>query len=273
MDDISDIRKSYNLNWDREDDRLQRHQLERDITWRYLEKYLPRPGAKIIEIGAATGRYTVELARRGYNVLAIELASELVARAKERISQLGFNDRVNFQTADARMLPGVPENTFDVALLMGPLYHLVFQEDRLMAIKKVHECLKPGGIIFSAWVSRHGVIGNILKVRPNFIEDQKNVDSFLQQGIDTDDYRNSEQGSRFYRATISEIAPIHELAGFRTLIIAGVEPAISADDESYNRLTGETRKLWLDLLFKISGEPSMLASSRHLLYIGKKPIR
>jgi len=58
--------------------------------------------------------------------------------------------------------------------------------------------------------------------------------------------------------------------GFQTLILAGIEPGISADDESYNRLEGKRRQLWLDLLFRISTVPSTLGASRHLLYIGQK---
>jgi len=69
---------------------------------------------------------------------------------------------------------------------------------------------------------------------------------------------------------MDEIAPMHESVGFRTLAIAGVEP-ISADDESYNTLDGKQRDLWLDLLFEISAAPSMVASSRHPLYIGQRP--
>jgi hypothetical protein len=49
-----------------------------------------------------------------------------------------------------------------------------------------------------------------------------------------------------------------------------VDPAISADDESYNRLQGRQRQLWLDLLYEISTEKSIIGASRHLLYIGKK---
>jgi hypothetical protein len=50
-----------------------------------------------------------------------------------------------------------------------------------------------------------------------------------------------------------------------------VEPAISADDESYNRLEGQQRQLWLDLLYEISAEGSIVGASRHLLYVGRKP--
>ena len=77
-------------------------------------------------------------------------------------------------------------------------------------------------------------------------------------------------GFRGYFARLDEIALLHENVGFHTLKIAGVEPAISADDESYNTLEGKQKDLWLDLLFEISAEQSIVASSRHILYIGRK---
>ena len=78
-------------------------------------------------------------------------------------------------------------------------------------------------------------------------------------------------GFRGYYVRQEEIAPMHERVGFRTLKIAGVEPATSANDESYNTLKGKQRDLWLNLLFEISAEQSMVASSRHILYIGQRP--
>ena len=63
-DDVRDIGEFYSSNPDGEHGRLAQHQLEYDLTWRYLREYLPAQGA-ILEVGAATGRYTLELARRG----------------------------------------------------------------------------------------------------------------------------------------------------------------------------------------------------------------
>ena len=134
MDDISDIQEMYNAAWDREDDRLHRHQLEHDMTWRYLDKYLPPPGSSLLEVGAATGRYTLELAQRGYKVLAIDLAPELVVRARVRAIKAVFSDRIKFQVGDVRTLTNVPEEAYDGALVMGPLYHLVLREDRLIEV-------------------------------------------------------------------------------------------------------------------------------------------
>jgi S-adenosylmethionine-dependent methyltransferase len=270
VDDITDIREMYNASWDREDDRLLRHQLEHDITWRYLEKYLPVPGAKILEIGAATGRYTMELARRGYNVLAIDIAAELMTGAKGRIDDLGLGNRVEFRVGDIRTCGGVTESSFEAALVMGPLYHLVFQEERELVLNRVFQSLKPGGVVFSAWISRFGILGNLMREKPDLVLRKEEMSSLMELGRDRDRFY-TKGNFRGYYARADEIGPIHEKAGFRTLAVAGAEPAISADDASYNCLEGERRQLWLDLLFKLSAEPSMVASSRHMLYLGEKP--
>ena len=76
FDDISDIAQFYDGNPDGEHGRLEQHQLEYDLTWRYLDQYLP-PHGTILEVGAATGRYTLELARRGYAVTAVDLSAAL----------------------------------------------------------------------------------------------------------------------------------------------------------------------------------------------------
>jgi S-adenosylmethionine-dependent methyltransferase len=270
MDDISDIQAMYNAAWDNEDDRLHRHQLEHDMTWRYLEKYLPPPGSSLLEVGAATGRYTLQLAQRGYKVLAIDLSPEMVAGARARAIEAGLDDRIEFRVGDARTLTNIPEEAYDGVLLMGPLYHLVLREDRLLALNNIYKSLKKGGIIFSSWISRFGIFGELIKSAPDIVRRKDVMLSVLERGRDPDWYRSHAGSFRGYFAVVGEIAPIHQEIGFQTLSLAGVEPAISADDASYNILEGEQRRLWLDVLFRLSVEPDMIASSRHLLYVGKK---
>ena len=84
MDDLTDVREMYNAAWGAESTRLQRHRLEADITWRYLDRYLP-PGGRILDIGfgtGATGAYPFPLVKRGYRITAVDLAEEFVTRCK-----------------------------------------------------------------------------------------------------------------------------------------------------------------------------------------------
>jgi SAM-dependent methyltransferase len=175
---------------------------------------------------------------------------------------------VQLVVADARDLSEVTEKRFDAVLLMGPLYHLVVEADRKLALKEAFDRLRAGGIIFSSFIGRFGIMGDLIKNVPAWIEEQAEVRSLPERGKRPDD--SPRGGFRGYFAQAYEIAPLHEAMGFETLVVAGVEPAISADDESYNKLQGKQRQLWLDLLYEISTEKSIIGASRHLLYIGKK---
>ncbi len=267
IDDLSDIAAFYNSDPQREHARLEEHQLEYELTWRYLDRYLPAHGS-ILEVGAATGRYTLELARRGYALTAVDFSSALIEKCRQRLAGAGLERQVQLVLADARDLSPVAASGFDAVLLMGPLYHLIEAADRQMALKAAFDRLKPGALIFSAFLSRFGVLSDLLKNNPSWIEDQAEVRSLLERGKRPDGRPRG--GFRGYFAQISEIAPLHEALGFETITLVGVEPAIAADDEAYNRLQGAQRQLWLDLLFELGAEPSIIAASRHLLYIGRK---
>lgn len=266
-DDISDIQAFYNDYVERENGRLERHQLERDITWRYLDKYLPSRG-KILEIGAGTGAYTVPLARRGYTITAVDFSPKLMDVCKKRVAEEGLEEKVTCLVADARNIADVASSNFDAVLLMGPLYHLVLEEDRKTALKESINRLKTGGIIFSTFISRFGIWGDVMKKVPQMIEAQADVQSVIRRGRDSDN-PSPEISFRAYFATVSEAKALHQKAGFKTLALAGIEPAGGAD-EIYNSLQGTRRQLWLDLLFSISTEKSIIGASNHLLYIGVK---
>lgn len=266
-DDVRDIVAYYNNAAENEHGRLERHQLEYDLTWCYFDRYLPAQGA-ILEVGAATGRYTLPLAKRGYRITAVDMSAGELALCRQNLANAGLEGQVRLVEADARDLSAVTEQGFDAALLMGPLYHLIVEADRKQALQEVYDRLRPGGTLFSAFISRFGIMGDLIKNVTAWIEDQAEVHSLLEKGHDVE--REVHSGFRGYFAKVSEIAPLHEALGFRTLALAGVEPGISADDESYNRLEGTQRQLWLELLYEISAEPSILGASRHLLYVGRK---
>ena len=267
VDDLADIRELYNAAWDIEDTRLERHRLEADLTWRYLAQHLPTAG-RLLEIGCGTGAYTFALAKRGYRITAVDLAEEFVARCKAKAAQLGLGDRIDFRIGDARNLEEVAHGAFDAVLLMGPLYHLVLEADRAAALRSAYRFLRPGGVIFSALISRFGVLADHLKKNPSWIEDREWVRSVMEHGHRPDSAPRG--GFRGYFVRPEEIAPMHEAVGFRTVRVAGVEPIVSAHDEAYNNLPDKKRAQWLDLLFEVSTEPSIIGMSIHLLYVGRR---
>lgn len=266
QDDLSDIVAFYDGVYD-EDARLDRHQLEYDLTWRYLTRYLP-PAGSILEIGAATGRYTLALCQRGYTLTAVDLSAASLERCQERLAAAGFDQQVAFVVADARDLSAVPTGPFDAVLIMGPLYHLVLTEDRWEAVRQAVDRLRGGGLLVSSHISRLGLLGDLLKRKPEWIERGDVVRSVMDSGRDPEELPRG--GFRGYFAHAAEFRPLHEALGIRTIVLAGVEPAIGADDASYNRLSSPQRDLWLDLLYEVSADETTVGASRHLLYIGRK---
>ncbi|MHB9033613.1 MAG: class I SAM-dependent methyltransferase [Anaerolineae bacterium] len=268
QDDISDIRAFYDTNPLRENERLEENQLEFDMTWRYLMETLP-PAGRLLELGAASGRYTLPLAKKGHRLTAVDMSAELLKIARAAAERDGLAEKITFCTGEARDLGFLDGNQYDAALVMGPLYHLVYKADRLRVLRQVYELLKPGAPVISTFITRTGIWGELLATGPEIIEDKDEVEWTLREGRDPPDYPPGYFRAYFCRP--EEIAPLHEEAGFRTRLVAALEPCISADDASYNRLEGARRRAWLDLFMRLSTEPSMLGSSRHILYIGFKP--
>ena len=132
-----------------EDGRLrsQHGMVEYLTTMRYVEKYIS-PGMRILEIGAATGRYSHSLAQIGYRVDAIELVEHNIEVFCEHTQQ---GENVTIRQGDARNLHFFPDNTYDVTLLLGPMYHLFTTEDQKRALSEAIRVTKPGGIIFAAY--------------------------------------------------------------------------------------------------------------------------
>ena len=117
-------------------------------TMRYVEKYL-RQGDRILEIGAATGRYSHALARQGYTVDAVELVEHNIEIFRQNTLA---DEKISVVQGNALDLSAFSDDQYDITLLLGPLYHLYYQEDKRQAIREAIRVTKRGGIIFAAYV-------------------------------------------------------------------------------------------------------------------------
>lgn len=132
-----------------EDGRLRsRHgSVEFLTTMRYVEKYL-RPGMKILEIGAGTGRYSHALAGKGYEVEAVELVRHNIDIF---VANTRLGETVRVRQGDARDLSCFPAGQFDLTLLLGPMYHLFTVEEQKLALAEAVRVTKPGGVLCVAY--------------------------------------------------------------------------------------------------------------------------
>lgn len=159
-----------------EDKRLMRRhgQVEYITSMKYIHKYLEilqGENAKdttlqILDIGAGTGRYAVELAKEGHDVTAVEYVKYNLGRlkqnanvAKKECQEAGKEFLLQAYQGDARKLKRFAEDTFDLTLLFGPMYHLYSFEDKLQALTEAKRVTRPGGYILVAYLmNEYGVL-------------------------------------------------------------------------------------------------------------------
>ncbi len=126
---------------------LKRNSVEFLTTLHYIEKYL-NVGNSIIEIGAGTGRYSHYFARKGFSVTAVELSPDNVEKLR---ASTNIGENIDILQGDAVELSAIPSNKYDITLLLGPMYHLYTEEEKLAALSEAIRVTKPGGLVFSAY--------------------------------------------------------------------------------------------------------------------------
>ena len=143
-------------------------------TMRYIEKYIS-PSDRVLEIGAGTGRYSHALARQGYVVDAVELVEHNIEIFNQN-TQPGEN--VTITQGNAMELSSFRENTYNITLLLGPLYHLYSIEDKRQALREAIRVTKPGGVIFAAYVISDGCL-----LDEGFKRGNISVTEYIEKGL------------------------------------------------------------------------------------------
>jgi len=121
---------------------------EVDFLERIFREYAPFPVRRVIDLGCGSGGHSVELARRGYEVLGVDLSEEMIARAREKASGL---TNASFMVADVRKLDFREE--FDAAIaIYGVISYFTSDDELLDFLRSVRRSLRGGGcFVFDTW--------------------------------------------------------------------------------------------------------------------------
>ena len=164
----------YYYNSGKETDRLfvGRSQLERVRTQEIILRYLHKTPSKILDVGGATGFYSFWLNNLGHEVHLVDPVPLYIQEA-ENISKKSERKLASISAGEVRDLE-FASDYFDVALLLGPMYHLTEREERLSALAETRRVLIQGGLLFCVGISRYasmldGYFGNLIK-DPRFVE-------------------------------------------------------------------------------------------------------
>jgi len=177
------VRDYYNSHAENEWNRLELPlcKIEFASTMRLIEKYFPRKG-RICDIGGGPGRYTIELIRRGYEVSLIDLSEEEIQLAHDQLKKLGIlaNQLI---VGDARDLNILESTSFDAALLLGPMYHIVEPVEREGVLQELMRILKPNGIAIIAYLNSWGIMRTGIVDLAQWYEDATKLRSMVNEHI------------------------------------------------------------------------------------------
>lgn len=267
-DEINLIERYYDDNTGNEWNRLERHRTEFAVTMRALSNWLPSAPATILDIGGGPGRYSIELAKRGYDVTLLDLSQRNLDFARSKADEVGvaLQDYVHGNALD---LSRHPKRSFDAVLLMGPLYHLFTLEDRKRAVGEAWRVLRPGSVIFVACITRFAAIREAAATDPEwYVRERGVVERYLETGVLR--VAPEEGFIDHYSFHPTELAPFLEEVGFKTHTLVGIEGVVARHESNINELCGEAWARWVDLNYRLGQDSTLHGASDHLLYVGRK---
>jgi len=265
-----EIAHYYDQQAEKEWERLERHRTEFAVTRRALIEHLPPAPARVLDCGGGPGRYAIELARRGYEVTLFDLSPECLRLAEKKAAEVGLA-LTGYEQGTATDLSRFPDEAFDAVLLLGPLYHLLQEEDRRQALAEVHRVLKPGGFLFAAFISRYAVPRYVAVHEPAWPHEQKErLKMLLTTGRLPRHYEDELEFTAHFDHP-SEVGSLCQSAGFEVLTILGVEGLVDQIETEVNAQSGETWEAWVDLNYRVAPDPSIHGCAAHLLVIAAKP--
>ena len=267
-DDIDTIRQHY--EGIREEDRLTtgHHELELVRTRQILRRHLPPAPASIIDIGGGTGVHAAWLAEAGYQVHVVDLTPRHVELVTRLLGERGATAAVG----DARQLDA-GNASYDAALLLGPLYHLVDRDDRLQALREARRVVKPGGVVAVAAINRFASLFDGLARGFLFdAEFREIVGGDLRDGH----HRNVQNRPHWFTTAFfhhpGELAKELVDAGLDLEELVGVEGMAEWMPHLETQWsTREGRQVIVEAAQGIEAEPTLLGLSAHLLAVGRRP--
>lgn len=249
---LSNIEKHYNKH--PEDLRLLRRHgiVEFETTMHHLRRFL-NPGAQLLDIGAGTGRYTSALMAEGYEVKAVELVKRNIQVFLDR------EPTANVVQGDARNMPFIPTASADITLLLGPLYHLIGDEEKLKALIEAKRVTKPGGLIFVAYLmNEYSIL--------SYCFDEDRIGDLLERGLVDNKFHIQAHPDELYDyVRIDDINRLDEAAGLERVTIFSPDGASDYMRTRLNRMSEETFAHFIEYQKIISERADLIGAGSHVV--------
>ena len=233
------------------------HSVEYLTTKRYIDKYLKK-GDRILEVGAGTGAYSLYYASLGYKVNAIEFVPGNLNTLKSKIT----NDmNILAEQGDALDLSRFADETFDVTMVLGPLYHLYTEEDKKRTIEEAIRVTKKNGIIYLAYLTSDSV----------FVSYCLKKHHLLDKDLYDDNYKLKDDPKEIFSVSyIDEFNDIMSNYNVEYLHSVATDGITAALRDYVNELNQEEFNVWLNYHYSTCEKRELQGYSNHMLYVCRK---
>jgi 2-polyprenyl-3-methyl-5-hydroxy-6-metoxy-1,4-benzoquinol methylase len=244
------------------------HRLEFETTLHYLDKYLPSHGL-ILDAGGGPGRYTLELTKKGYEVVLLDATQANLDFATRQIKRHGLQDKVKEIICGSIVdLSRFRDGSFDAVMCTGgPLSHVLDPHDRQRAISQLVRVVKPKAPIFVSVIGRFGVMLEIL------IYGQFEIEMPHFQLIrETGDYMGERGFTACHFYLPEELLAEFTREDVQIMEMVGLEGINSQHVKEFNMLAKDEKrfKIWLETHYQTCTHPGAVAISEHMLIVCRK---
>lgn len=239
--------------------------LEMVRTQELLRRHLPQAPAQVLDVGGGPGAHARWLIEDGYAVHLVDPVPRHIEQAKQTGATV--------ELGDARKLTA-NEASYDVVLLLGPLYHLPERSGRDHALAEAYRVLKPGGLIAAAGINRYASLFEHTAFAHLHKEPlQKSIGAILATQI----HDGKKTFTTAYFHSGEQLRDEVAAAGFTHAEVFGIEGPAWSLLAATERHTGESLigspmfESALTAARMAEPYPELLAASSHLLAVGRRP--
>lgn len=213
---------------------------------------------KIADIGAGTGRYSIELCHKGYDVTAVELVKHNLEILRSK------HENIKTWQGDARNLHFLPDETFDITLLFGPLYHLHGKENKLLALNEAKRITRKNGFILVAYVmDDYSVITYCFK-------EHKWNEVMQKNGLSENFHTICTEEDLYDYVRLDDINALNEEAGLNRISILSADGPADYMRKELNEMTEEEFNAFCQYQIKNCQRPELLGAGSHCVDILQK---
>ena len=256
------LEEHYN-KYDEDGRLLSRHgQVEYLTTMRYIEACLEGISAPgILEVGAGTGRYSVTLAKQGFRVTAVELVEHNLEILR---SKLDVTEPITTFLGNALDLSPLSDSSFDLTMLLGPMYHLYTKEEKLKALSEAVRVTKPGGHIMVAYCMNDPTV-------IQYVFGLNHLREVMDLNMLTSDWHCiSEPKDIFEMVRTEEIADLDASVPVKRIKLVAADGAANYMRECIDAMEDDVFAKWMEYHFTICERQDLIGASHHTLDILRK---